>query len=92
MTEKSMKPLVYYCRWHSARLMLHGRDDRFIWGDLLLLDEDGRLAPFRYDMQTWELTRDEGKSEIHVRLDEMGVTIDPDSDGSISRSSSDAEP
>ena len=78
MTEKTMKPLVYYCRWHTARLRIIGRDDHAIWGDLVLLDENGRLEPFHYDMNTWEPVRGEGASETRVRLDEMGVVISSD--------------
>ncbi len=87
-----MKPLVYYCRWHTAKLRLQGRDDRFVWGDLVMLAEDGRLEPFRYNMQTWELILGEGESETRVRLDEMGVVLPAGSDESKPTTSFDAEP
>lgn len=87
-----MKPLVYYCRWHTAKLRLYGRDDRFVWGDLVMLAEGDRLEPFRYNMQTWELTLGEGESETRMRLDEMGVVVSVDGEESKPMTSFDAGP
>lgn len=68
-----MKPLVLWCRWHDARLRLHGRDEQFLWGELAFPDEK---QPFRYNRQTQELMVGEGGEARQVQLDEMGVEIE----------------
>jgi hypothetical protein len=71
-----MGPLVYYCRWHNAKLRLRGRDDRFIRGELIFHEEDNEHAqPFRFDQQTWELWLTEDGEEIYCQLDELGVVL-----------------
>jgi hypothetical protein len=67
-----MKPLVFWCRWHNARLRLHGRSETAVWGELaFLLDKQ----PFHFDLQSWVLRIGEGETARQVRLDEMGVEI-----------------
>lgn len=67
-----MKPLVYWCRWHNARLRLQGRDEAAVWGALVF--EEGE-RPFRFDLKNWQLTVGEGEGQRVVRLDEMGVEL-----------------
>ncbi len=69
-----MKPLVYYSRWQGAKLRLAGRDDRYVWGHLVTV-EDGseQLQPFRFDNEEWVLYLGEGEAQQRLRLDEMGV-------------------
>jgi hypothetical protein len=67
-----MKPLVLWCRWHQARLRLHGRDEEAVWGELAYND---RTERFRYELEAQRLTIGEGKSARHVGLDEMGVEV-----------------
>lgn len=87
-----MGPLVYYCRWREAKLRLRGRDERSVWGQLVLSqDEGGRLEPFRFDLQTWELTLGEGEATTNLQLDELGVVVSPDS-GAGTTTSAGAEP
>jgi hypothetical protein len=86
-----MKPLVYWCRWHEARLQLHGRGETTVWGNLLF--NDGRSEPFQFNLQTWQLTlgvadnvrqADDVRQADNVRqaddvrqiqLDEKGVAV-----------------
>ncbi len=66
-----MKPLVYYCRWHQARLFLHGRDENAVWGELGFAGETRQ--PFRFHLKTWQLTLGDDSAAETVQLDEMGV-------------------
>lgn len=68
-----MKPLVYWCRWHDATLRLHGRDEDYLWGELVFPEH---TEPFRFQRQTWELTVGEGADARELKLDEMGVEIE----------------
>jgi hypothetical protein len=69
-----MGPLVYYCRWHNARLRLHGRDRQIVWGDLVFTRADQeQTQPFRFNQNTWELTLIEDGLEKTLQLDELGV-------------------
>lgn len=65
-----MKSLVLWCRWHNARLRLHGRDDEAVWGELALAD---RTEHFRYELDARRLTIGEGEGRRELQLDEMGV-------------------
>lgn len=65
-----MKPLVYWCRWHSARLLLHGRDEQFVWGELAFTDHN---QPFRFHLQQWQLTLGVEPDQKVVWLDDKGV-------------------
>jgi hypothetical protein len=65
-----MKPLVLWCRWHNARLLLHGRDEQAVWGELSFPEQTER---FRYELAAQELTIGAGDGARRVRLDEMGV-------------------
>ncbi len=69
-----MKPLVYYCRWQGASLRLRGRDSTAVWGELVF-NEQGteRAQPFRFDLQSWQLTLTEAQGERTIQLDEMGT-------------------
>ncbi|MCL4803128.1 MAG: hypothetical protein KJ046_02380 [Anaerolineae bacterium] len=70
-----MGPLVYYCRWQGAKLRLRGRDDRFVWGQLVFSEgEKERIEPFRFDGFTFELTIGEEPDQRRLRLDDMGVS------------------
>jgi hypothetical protein len=64
-----MKPLVYWCRWHEAKLKLQGRSATAVWGFLEF--GDGRTEPFQFELQKWTLTVD-GRA---IQLDEMGVEV-----------------
>jgi hypothetical protein len=64
-----MKPLVYWCRWHEAKLKLQGRSATAVWGYLEF--GDGRSESFQFDLQQWTLTVD-GRA---IQLDEMGVEV-----------------
>ncbi len=66
-----MKPLVYYCRWHQARLFLRGRDENAVWGELAYEDESRQ--PFYFHLKTWRLTLGDGPAAETMQLDEMGV-------------------
>jgi len=68
-----MKPLVLWCRWHDARLLLHGRDETYLWGELAFPEEK---QPFRYNRQTQELTVGRDENVRRVQLDEMGVELE----------------
>lgn len=68
-----MKPLVFWCRWHDATLRLHGRDEDFLWGELVFPE---RRETFRFHRQTWELSMGEGEEIRTVKLDEMGVEVE----------------
>ncbi len=65
-----MKGLVYWCRWHDARLRLQGRESEAVWGELVFPDETVR---FRYLLQEGVLTIDEGRRAGRRRLDDRGV-------------------
>jgi hypothetical protein len=68
-----MRALVYWCRWHDARLRLHGRDESAVWGELAFAEES---QPFRFDLLANKLTIGEGDEVRVLRLDEMGVELD----------------
>ncbi len=70
-----MKPLVLWCRWHEARLHLHGRDESAVWGELVYGE---RHEPFRYELAARRLTRGAGPGATSVVLDEMGVVLSDD--------------
>jgi hypothetical protein len=71
-----MGPLVYYCRWHGVKLRLHGRDERFVWGQLVTQDAGSESAEsFRFDLKSWELLLGEGEDQTRLQLDELGVVI-----------------
>lgn len=91
MTEKTMKPLVYYCRWHTAKLRIRDRDSHSMWGDLVLLEEDNRLVPFHYDLVTWVLILEEDGVQKQMKLDAMGVTVATDDGESGSVTTSDVQ-
>jgi hypothetical protein len=65
-----MKALVYWCRWHEAKLRLHGRDDTAVWGELVFAAE---TQPFHFNLKSRELTIGSEPETRRVRLDEMGV-------------------
>lgn len=67
-----MKPLVLWCRWHDAKLRLHGRDDSAVWGELVFPDE---TRSFHFDLQAHLLTMGQGQESQHLKLDEMGVEV-----------------
>ncbi len=68
-----MKPLVLWCRWHDAKLRLHGRDSSSVWGELAFPD---RTERFTFDLKGWTLTLGEGEESRQLQLDEMGVEMD----------------
>ena len=68
-----MKPLVLWCRWHDARLRLHGRDQKGVWGELVFPEES---KAFHFDLQSWQLTLGMGPDAEKLRLDEMGVELE----------------
>jgi hypothetical protein len=71
-----MKPLVYWCRWHGARLRLRGRDEEAVWGELKVGDES---RPFRYRFKLRQLTMTHSDgSSVTLHLDEMGVEVAAD--------------
>ncbi len=65
-----MKPLVYWCRWHDARLRLAGRDETAVWGEIVLPDG---AQPFYFDLRQWILTLGTDGATRRIQLDEMGV-------------------
>ena len=70
-----MKPLVYYCRWHDASLRLRGRSETAVWGDLVFANsETEKTQPFRFDLNTRELTLKTAAGTELIQLDEKGVT------------------
>jgi hypothetical protein len=71
MNPRSRRPLIYWCRWHSALLQIRGKDGEALEGELLY--PDGRLERFRFHPRTWQLTRQTEAGEISVTLDEMGT-------------------
>lgn len=72
-----MRPLVYYCRWHHAKLQLQGRDGTWVWGFLVYDSDNGqRSEPFRFDSQTQRLFL--GEEQPPFQLDEMGVVVSVD--------------
>ena len=68
---RSRKPLVYWCRWHTASLRLAGRDDDAVWGEFAY--DDGEAERFHFNLETWKLTRWLDGEEVVAQLDEMGV-------------------
>ncbi len=74
MTTKSRKPLVNWCRWHNAALRLAGHDEQSVWGELAF--EDTRTEAFRFDMFSWQLTRQTEQGSVVECLDEMGIARD----------------
>jgi hypothetical protein len=71
-----MKPLVYWCRWHNARLRLRGREAGAVFGELAFADG---MQRFHYDLQRQILTIGTGDSARQVLLDELGVESPIDS-------------
>ncbi len=69
-----MKPLVYWCRWHDARLRLHGRSPEAVWGELDFWKENRRV-PFHYDLAAGLLEFEEEPGPRRIRLDEMGIEL-----------------
>jgi hypothetical protein len=69
-----VKPLVYWCRWHDARLRLYGRDPDSVWGQLVYED---RTERFHFDLKQWVLTLGEEDAERRLQLDDMGVERKP---------------
>jgi len=69
-----MKPLVYWCRWHEARLQLKGRDETAVWGSLVY--NDGRTESFHFDLDSWQLTLNPTSQPHQLQLDEMGVVVE----------------
>lgn len=67
-----MKPLVYWCRWHDARLRLRGRDDSAVWGELAFPEE---TKIFHFDLKQWVLSIGKEPNVRAIQLDEMGVEI-----------------
>lgn len=65
-----MKPLVFWCRWHEARLLLHGRDQTAVWGHLAFTDGE---KPFRFKLAEKQLIIGRGETAQTLWLDEMGV-------------------
>lgn len=68
-----MKPLVYWCRWHDARLRIRDRSDGRLSGELAFAD---RLERFEFDLNSAVLTVGSGADARRVRLDEMGVELE----------------
>ena len=68
-----MKPLVLWCRWHDARLRLHGRSPEEVWGELAFADG---TTPFRYHLSAQALTLDEDGTTTTLHLDEQGVEVE----------------
>lgn len=76
-----MGPLVYYCRWRGAKLRLLGRDERAVWGQLVIGDDEGEHQErFRFDLMTWELELGEAGNRERFQLDELGVVVGPTGD------------
>ena len=67
-----MKPLVFWCRWHEARLRLRGREAGAVFGELAFADG---MQRFHYDLQYRILTIGTGDTARQVVLDEMGVEL-----------------
>lgn len=67
-----MKPLVYWCRWHEARLLLHGRSPTAVWGKLAF---PNKTEPFHFDLQQARLTIGTEPDQRTLHLDEMGVAL-----------------
>lgn len=71
-----MGPLVYYARWRGAKLRLAGRDEQFVWGQLVDGQGDGaNTEPFRFDNYTLALHLGEAENQRTLQLDEMGVVV-----------------
>lgn len=70
-----MKPLVYYCRWQGATLRLRGRDETAVWGQLVFTNAQGEETTqrFRFALESWQLTLEDGAGERVLQLDEMGT-------------------
>lgn len=71
-----MKPLVYWCRWNEAKLVLHGRDKTAVWGYLKYWKDDDRLEKFRFLLVERVLTIGEDDAIKTIYLDEMGTLIE----------------
>lgn len=67
-----MKPLVYWCRWHNAKLKLHGRSQTAVWGELAFPETADK---FHFHLQDWVLTIGEEPNQRVLKLDEMGVEL-----------------
>lgn len=71
---EAMKPLVYYCRWQGASLRLRGRGETAVWGQLVFTGTEAETSQaFHFDLQTWELTLEDGEGKRTLQLDEMGI-------------------
>lgn len=70
--QKSRKPLIMWCRWHSCTLRLRGRDANSVWGEFAY-DDGSEPDTFHFDLTTWQLTRGSGASATTVELDDMGI-------------------
>lgn len=72
-----MQPLVYFCRWHNAKLRLHGRDATAVWGELAyeVGTPEERTESFRYDLKQRVITLQTAEGEQRHVLDEMGVIV-----------------
>ncbi|MCB9418345.1 MAG: hypothetical protein H6667_00960 [Ardenticatenaceae bacterium] len=71
-----MKPLVYYCRWRGATLRLQGRGETAVWGQLVFInDKQESTQNFHFDLNTWQLTLEEGGETKQIQLDEMGIAV-----------------
>jgi hypothetical protein len=65
-----LKALVYWCRWNNARLLLRGRSDTAVWGELALAEG---ARPFDFLLAESRLTIGAGAERRVIYLDEMGV-------------------
>jgi hypothetical protein len=87
-----MGPLVYYCRWRGLKLRLSGRDEHFVWGQLVLADgTDEAPQTFRFGLENWVLEIGEGENHVQLQLDELGVEVKPANEPSA-RSTAGDEP
>ena len=77
-----MKPLVYWCRWNEARLMLHGRNPASVWGVLKYWKDNDRMVPFSFQFDERRLTIDEEQAQLILYLDEMGTLIEEEGSSS----------
>lgn len=73
-----MQPLVYFCRWQSAKLRLRGRDETSVWGELVYAagQPDEYTQRFRYDLGEQTIIIDTAEGQTRQVLDEMGVVLD----------------
>ncbi len=65
-----MKPLVLWCRWHDAKLRLHGRDEDRVWGELAFAQD---TKPFHFNLRDQTLTIGSQDDAQRLELDDMGV-------------------